>query len=151
MDVLSNSTKSKSNTEPQNNSHAVLIHLSSFSSYIGLPFGSILGPLITWLIWRDENQFVNKHGKEALNFNISIILYQILAIIIGIILFLTPILSMAASDNPIGLLLSTPGLLLFISGFGLIQLFRIIAIIIAAIKASNGEDFNYPLSIKFIK
>ncbi len=147
---LSNNTKS---IKPEDTSHAAIVHLSAFSSLIGIPFGSILGPLITWSIWKENSDFVNYHGKEALNFNISIALYQLLAVIIGLFLFLTPILASASMDteNPLGVILSLPGLWLFISGIGLLSIFRIVAIIIAAIKASNGEYFDYPFKIKFIK
>jgi len=145
--------ESKQNIRPEDTSHAAIIHLSSFASFIGIPFGSVLGPLITWLIWRDQSSFVDYHSKEALNFNLSILLYEIAAVILGLILFLSPILTMAATDgeNPVGVLLSIPGLWLFITGIGLIQIFRIVAIIIAAVKAGNGEYFKYPLSIRFIK
>ena len=153
METLTKLPEQNNKNTNQDTSHAPLVHLSSFSSYIGVPFGSILGPLITWSIWKDKSAFVDAHGKEALNFNLSITLYQILAVIVGLFMFLTPILSMAAteSENPIGIILSIPGLLIFISGIGLLSIFRIVAIIIATFKASNGEYFNYPLSIKFIK
>ncbi len=154
METLTDLTqKSNNHIKPEDTSHAAIIHLSSFASFIGIPFGSILGPLITWLIWREQSSFVDYHGKEALNFNLSIFLYQIAAVILGMILFLSPILSMAATggENPIGIILSIPGLWIFISGIGLLQIFRIVAIIIAAVKAGNGEYFKYPLSIRFIK
>ncbi len=154
METLTDLTqKSNNHSKPEDTSHAAIIHLSSFASFIGIPFGSILGPLITWLIWREQSPFVDYHGKEALNFNLSIFLYQIAAVILGIILFLSPILSMAATggENPIAIILSIPGLWIFISGIGLLQIFRIVAIIIAAVKAGNGEYFKYPLSIRFIK
>jgi uncharacterized Tic20 family protein len=152
MKTLSPLYKSE-DVHPDETSHAVIIHLSSFVSYLGIPFGSILGPLITWLIWREEGSFTNEHGKEALNFNLSIFIYQILAFIVGIFFFITPVLAGLASnnENPLTFLLSIPGLWIFVSGFGLLQLFKIVAIIIAAIKAGNGEYFKYPLSIRFIK
>ncbi len=148
-------TLTKTSQQPQSHetSHAAIIHISALSSYIGVPFGSILGPLITWMIWRDESHFTDINGKEALNFNLSMLLYQVVAIVIGVILFITPLLSMGISDNPnpLAMLLSIPGLWIFIGGLSLLTIFRIVVIIIAAIKASNGELFHYPLSIKFIK
>jgi len=143
----------KQHMEAPQNSHAALIHLSALISYIGIPFGSILGPLITWAIWRDEGEFVDEHGKEAINFNLSIMLYQFLLVIVGLFLFLAPILATATSgsENPLGMILSIPGLGLFVGGLGLLSIFRLVAIIIAAVKAGNGEYFRYPLSIRFIK
>jgi len=134
-------------------SHAAIIHLSALSSYIGVPFGSVLGPLITWLIWRDESTFVDQNGKEALNFNLSLWLYQIAAVIIGLAFFLTPVLSAlnTTDPNPFTIMFSIPGLWLFIGGIGLISLYRLIMVIVAAAKAGNGEIFHYPLTIQFIK
>ena len=138
---------------PDETSHAAIIHISGLSSLIGVPFGSILGPLITWLIWRDKSAFADENGKEALNFNISIFLYQFVLIIIGLILFLSPIISMAqeSGDDPTFILFSLPGIWILFIGLGLIFLLRTILIIVAAIKAGNGETFRYPLTIRFIK
>ncbi len=146
-------TKLEPQPDPNQNSHAAIIQISSFSSLIGIPFGSILGPLITWLIWRNQSKFADENGKEAINFNLSILLYQFLVVIIGLIMFLSPILSMAATDdaNPIGMILSLPGLWLFLTGIGLLSLIRIVLVLVATIKAGNGELYHYPLSIRFIK
>ena len=121
-------------------SHAALIHLSALLNYIGIPFGSILGPLITWAIWRDEGKFVDEHGKEALNFNLSMMVYKILLGIIGIFLFLSPILAALSTDieNPLTLILSIPGLWILVTGYGILSIFRLIAIIVAAVKAGAG-------------
>ncbi len=139
--------------KPNETSHSVIIHLSALSGYIGLPLGSILGPLITWLIWRNDSTFTDKNGKEALNFNLSLLLYQFAGIILGAVLFITPFINMATAEtpNPVNVILSIPGLWIFIGGFGLISLYRLIMVIIAAIKAGNGEVFHYPLTIRFLK
>lgn len=99
-------------------------HLSAFALFF-IPFGSIIGPLIVWSIKKGDSPFVDEQGKEALNFNISILIYTIISAI---------------------LILLVIGILMIIA----LMLFRFIMIIIAAIKANNGESFRYPLSIKFI-
>ncbi len=104
---------------------AMLCHLSALSGLI-IPFGNILGPLIVWLLKRDEFRFVDIHGKEALNFQISITIYVIFSGILILILIGIPML-----------------IILIIIG--------IIFTVIAAVKASNGETYTYPMSIKFIK
>jgi len=146
-------TKISSNPTPEETSHAAIIHISSFSTLIGIPLGSVVGPLVTWLIWRDQSKFVDANGKEAVNFNLSILLYQFLVVVIGLILFLSPILSMAATDDagPLSIILSLPGLWLFLTGIGLLSLVRIVLVLVATIKAGNGELYHYPLSIRFIK
>ena len=146
-------TKISQKPTPEETSHAAIIHISALSSLIGIPFGSIVGPLITWMIWRDQSKFVDENGKEALNFNLSIFLYQFLILIIGLILFLSPVLSALATENPdpVSVVLSLPGLWILVFGFGLLSLFRIILILVATIKAGNGEMFRYPLTIRLIK
>jgi len=103
----------------------MLCHLVVFTGYI-IPLASIFGPLIIWMIKRDEMPFVDDQGKESLNFQITIML------------------AMIAS-----------GLLMFVLvGFVLIAvvvIFQFIVVIIASIKANEGVYYRYPLSIRFIK
>ena len=104
---------------------AMLCHLSAFAGFF-FPFGGIIGPLIFWLTKRDESQWVNQNGKASLNFQMSILLYLVLAIPLCFILIGIPII----------LLLGT---------------LKVICIVIASVKAAKGEEFRYPLSIPFIQ
>ncbi len=83
----------------------------------------LLGPLIVWLIKREEDPFVGEHSREALNFQISILIY-------GIIMAITII----------GLILLIP-----------LAIFAFVAAVVAAIKAANGDDFRYPLTIRLVR
>jgi hypothetical protein len=85
-----------------------------------------LGPLILWLIKNGESPAVDKHGKESLNFQLSILIYLAGAWISSFIL--------------IGFIL-----------FPAVTIFDYVMIIIAAVKTSKGEDFKYPLCIRFVK
>ncbi|QGH35496.1 DUF4870 domain-containing protein [Gracilibacillus salitolerans] len=97
----------------------MLIYLLSF-------FTAIIGPLIIWMIKREESAFIDYHGKEYFNFFISFTIYAIVSGILVVVL--------------IGvLLLPIVGILAFI--FTLIALF----------KAFNGEEYKIPLVIRFIK
>ena len=140
-------------SQSNNTSHASLIHISALSNFIGVPFGSIIGPLIFWLIWKDESEFVNENGKEALNFNISIYIYQILLVILGVFLFFGSFADTVflETENPILIILGIPGVLLIISALIFLSIFRLIVVIIAALQASDGKVFHYPLSIKMLK
>ncbi|MGS0674142.1 DUF4870 domain-containing protein [Shewanella sp. 0m-4] len=103
----------------------IIVQVASFSGYL-VPFGSILGPLIVWLMKRDEFPLVESCGRNCLNFKISMLIY----VTVSAILMLVGI------------------------GFILIALFAIADIvftIIAIIKASEGESYKYPLTINFIK
>jgi len=104
----------------------MLAHLSSLAGFIGVPFGNILGPLVVWLAKREEDSFIDYHGKEALNFQISITIYLVISGIMVLIVV---------------------GILLLIG----IAIVGMILVIVAAIKANNGEYYEYPLTIRFIK
>lgn len=109
----------------ETNTWATFTHLSALSGFIGVPFGHIVGPLVMWLIKRDDNPTLDAHGKEALNFNISMVIYAIVSVILMLVLI----------------------------GFVLIFAVALIALIlpiIAAIKANKGELYRYPLTIRFI-
>ncbi|WP_417763462.1 DUF4870 domain-containing protein [Shewanella sp.] len=103
----------------------ILVHVASFAGYI-IPFGTILGPLIVYLMKRDESEFVAACGKNCLNFQISLAIYFVISLILAFVL--------------VGFLL-----------MGILALFNLIVTVIAAIKASEGEVFSYPLAIRFIK
>jgi uncharacterized Tic20 family protein len=101
-------------------------HLAALAGYIGLPFGNILGPLIVWLIKKDQYKFVDEQGKESMNFQITI---TIAAFIAGILCFI---------------LVGIPLLILLIIA-------NLVLVIMAGIKANEGVSYKYPYSIKFIK
>ncbi len=102
----------------------MLCHLSALAGFI-FPLGNIIGPLIIWLLKREEHPWVDKHGKESLNFQISMTIYLFVSALMIFIL--------------IGIF--------FLVALGIIN---IIFIIIGSVKANNGEDFVYPLAIRFI-
>jgi uncharacterized protein len=108
-------------------------HLSAFlGAWVGLAF---LGPLVVWLIKRDDHPFVDHHGKEALNFNISVLLYGVIGVVIAI---------------PVGLLTLGLGLIpLVLVGVALVVVWVVFPIL-AAIKAANGEGYRYPITIRFV-
>jgi len=56
---------------------ATFIHLSTFSRFI-FPLGNFIGPLILWTVNKDKSEFIDQHGKQALNFQISMLLYAII-------------------------------------------------------------------------
>lgn len=104
---------------------AMLCHLSAFAGFF-FPFGGIIGPLICWLTRKDESQWVDQNGKASLNFQMSLLLYMVLAVPLIFIIVGIPIV-------------------VFL-GF-----LKVVCIIIASVKASKGEEFKYPISIPFIQ
>ena len=133
-----------------------LIHISAFLSFV-FPFGSILGPLIMWSVNKEKSDYLNDNGKQAVNFNLSYTLY----------LF---ILSMAAFPFAFGAFFNNIrhiddfenlnfhfdfdhlfGFLSLASIISIIGIIKFALVIVAAIKASRGEVYQYPLTIKFVK
>jgi hypothetical protein len=102
----------------------MLCHLLALSGYF-VPFGHIVGPLVIWMVKRQEMPYVDSQGKESLNFQISVTLYGILA---AISIFLL-----------IGFIL-LPAVILF----------SLVCVIIASIETANGKSYRYPLCIRFI-
>ncbi|WP_305041986.1 DUF4870 domain-containing protein [Geoalkalibacter sp.] len=111
--------------DPAGETWAMAAHLSALCGYL-LPFGHILGPLAIWLFKGREFAKVDRHGKEALNFQLSVTLYLLVSMLLAVI----------------GI-----GVLLIIA----LSLFDLVMILVATIKTRSGEDFRYPLSIRFIK
>ena len=105
---------------------AMFCHLSALSCFLGVPFGNVLGTLILWLVKKDELPVVDVEGKEALNFQLSMTIYTMVAFMLCFFL--------------IGFLLVFP-----------IIIANLVLVIVAAIKASNGEHYEYPFTIRFIK
>jgi uncharacterized Tic20 family protein len=103
----------------------MLCHLIALAGFI-IPFGNIVGPLVIWLIKREEFPFVDDQGKEAINFQISITIYMIISAILIVVVI---------------------GILLMIA----LGVFAIVMIIIATMKANSGEKYRYPLTIRLIK
>jgi len=107
---------------------AMFCHLAGVGGLVPiLPvLGSIIAPLVIWQIKKDDFAFVNEQGKEAVNFQISILLYAIVA----------GILCLACIGA--GLLLA-------------VCILDVVFLLIAAIKANDGVHYRYPLTIRFIK
>lgn len=91
-----------------------------------IPAANLLGPLILWLIKREDGAFIDAQGKESLNFQISLFIYLMACVALSVI--------------GVGLFLIFP-----------VAVFGFVCVIIAAIKASEGTSFRYPACIRFIK
>ena len=101
---------------------ATFAHLSAFVMFLGIP--SLIGPLVVWLAKKDD-PYVEAQAKEALNFNISMLIYAIAA---GIsILLVIGIIALPA---------------VFIAWF--------VLVIVAAIRSADGEQYRYPFTIRLV-
>ena len=129
--------------------YAMLCHLSALSLFVGVPFGNILGPLVFWLIRRSNSEFVNDQGKESLNFQITILVIDALALLAaGLVVLLTAV----GSRTPIRHVpIAVIAIVAALAVVGLMKLLDIILVIVAAVKASDGVAFRYPIRIRFIR
>lgn len=101
----------------------VAAHLSGFvAAYVALGF---LGPLAVLLIMGNRSPFVRRHAVEALNFNLSVLLYVLAGVVLSIVLIGIPIL--------IG-----------------VAVLYLVTVIQGALAASRGQEYRYPLSIRFV-
>jgi len=103
----------------------MLAHLSALAGLVVPLVGIVLGPLAVWLVKRDESQFVAGHAKEALNFNISVLLGALACMLLMLVF--------------VGFLLGTA---LFIAW--------LVNLLIAAIKASEGHTYRYPFALRLV-
>lgn len=112
-------------SSPEERNWSMLVHLSAFAGLL-VPFGSIVGPLIVWLIFRARSDMVDYHGKRALNFQISMTIWIVIAILFSFVLIGIP----------------------FLIGLSIVA---IVWTIVAAVRASSGNPPGYILSIGFLK
>ena len=100
---------------------ALLMHVLAF-------FTGFIGPLVIWVVKKDDSPFIDQHGKEALNFQLSILIYSLP---IAVIAFLT---------CGLGALLLLPLFALIVTGC-----------VLAAMQGHRGEACNYPLTIHLLQ
>jgi uncharacterized protein len=104
----------------------VICHASALSGIVLHVVGHIFGPLIVWLLKRNESPEIDAHGKESLNFQLSMLIYNLVA---GILIFV---------------LIGIPLLIL-------LYVLNIVFVIIASIQAGDGKLYRYPMAIRFIR
>jgi uncharacterized protein len=104
----------------------ILCHASALAGFFVPGVGHILGPLVVWLAKRTDSAEIDAHGKESLNFQISMLIYALISGILCLIL--------------IGFLL-----------LAILHLLNLVLVIVASIQASEGKLYRYPITIRLIK
>ncbi len=122
METIPPTTTVSSNTR----TWCILCHASALLGLFFHFLGHIFGPLIVWLLKRGDGAEIDAHGKESINFQLSMLIYDAVAVILCFVLIGIPILL-------------------------LLWLLNTVLVIVASIKASDGELYRYPLTIRFIK
>ena len=103
----------------------VLCHASALLGLFLHFLGHLLGPLVVWLVKRGDSPEIDAHGKESLNFQLSMLIYDAIAAILCIILIGIPILIA-------------------------LWIMNTVFVIIASIRASEGKFYRYPITIRFL-
>ena len=100
---------------------AVLTHVAAFAGLF-VPFGNVLGPLVVWLVKKDESRFVDENGRQSLNFQLTwtvIMFVALVTILVGVGLLLVPLVALA----------------------------WLVLVVVGAVRASEREVYDYPLTI----
>jgi len=148
---------------------AAIIHASTFSKYF-VPFGNFLLPLLLWTANKKEYKFVDYNGKQALNFQISMLLYSIVIGLLSIPFFIGFLPDLFDGNffgfgrlndlNNLNIHISSDdfrfGRWLWPAGVtGVLQaglvIVNVVYTILATIRTNEGQVFKYPFTIKFIK
>jgi uncharacterized protein len=121
-----------SSTANNDKTYGMICHLSAFAAYVLPVAGALVGPLVAWMVLKDRSSFADQHGKESLNFQLTLALIG--AVAVGIT-FMT---------------LGIAAIILWPLLFAL-PIVQAIFIVLATIAAGNGEKYEYPLTIRFLK
>ncbi len=109
---------------PDERLYATFLHLSLLAHLVLSGF-AIVVPVIMWILKKDESSYIADHGREAINFQISLIIYSLVAAIFTIVLIGLPFLL-------------------------LIPIYALVCMVLAAVAANRGELYRYPMTIRFL-
>jgi uncharacterized Tic20 family protein len=114
---------------------SVLMHLSILAHLV-FPYVAVAIPIIMWMNKREKSAFIDDHGREAINFHITISIYSFVLPIIGVI---------------IAILTLGLGIIILIPLIFLPYVLSIVGMIMAIVHTNRGEYFRYPMTIRFIQ
>ena len=126
MGAISQATALGGPPSKEETNFAMFTHLAGLLALTSVPGGGIIGPLVLWLIKKDTMPFVDDQGKEAINFHITVAIGALVCWGLSFVCIGIPML--------IALLIGA-----------------IVFSIIGAVKASNGETYRYPLTLRLLK
>jgi uncharacterized protein len=115
-----------STSSPNVRTWNVLCHATALAGFFVPWAGHILGPLIVWLVKRNDSPEIDANGKESVNFQISMLIYNVIAGVLCLVLIGFVILA-------------------------ILHILNLVLVIIASIQASEGKFYRYPLAIRLIK
>lgn len=122
--------------------HVLALTLAILTAWL-VGMAGVVGAGIVYFIKRDDSPFAAAHAREAVNFNLSMLLYSVVAAVIAFLLVGATVLTLG-----IGLILTAPAGLVLVLAICAIAVLWLVCSVIAAFKAWNGEHYRYPLTIR---
>jgi uncharacterized protein len=124
---MSISPQDRSPVRPdQERTWAMAAHIGTLvSAWIAL---GLICPLVIWLLYRERSDYIRRHSLESLNFQITLLIYLAISVVLGLITF---------------------GLLLFVL-LPALGIFALVVIVMATIAAGSGQDYRYPLTFRLV-
>ena len=119
-----------SELDPDARTWAMIAHLSALVGLLGNGIGFLLGPLFVWAFKKDRHPFVDEQGKEAINFQLSVLIVGAAAVVLMFTI--------------IGIVVAIPVLIL-------VAIVAVVFPIVAGIRANQGEHYRYPFAWRMIK
>ena len=110
---------------------AMFTHLSPLAGYV-IPFGNVIGPLVMWSLKRDQSPFLERVGREALNFQITVAMALVACIVLGFVTLLV-------------------GFIVLIPIMILIGIADLVMMILAAVEASAGREYRFPVCLRLVQ
>ncbi len=110
---------------PDEKNWGMYCHLAGLAGLV-IPFGNVVGPLIIWMIKKDEYSHVDQEGKEALNFQITVSIAAMVAMALSVVLIGIPLLIAVA-------------------------IFALVFMIKAIMETNEGRSYRYPYNLRLIK
>ena len=144
-----------------NRTTAAVTHLSALSQYF-IPFGNFIFPIVIWSTSKKNSHAIDHHGRQAINFQLSLFLYSLILVLIAIPIFVTSIfknvpvrdfinghfdidtLNVANLTGMVSVAVIAAVIFFFL------KVAEFFLIINAAVQAANGKLYNYPLTINFV-
>jgi uncharacterized protein len=131
---------------------AMAAHLSALVAMAGLPFGHVLGPLVVYLLKGHESEFVGEHARASLNYQITISILGLVAIIAVVAASLGFMVPLASSSGSSAAGFNLVALWITFAVVALIAVLgSILFIVLGTVAASSGRTYTYPFAIRFLR
>lgn len=144
-----------------NKTTAILLHLSVLLQY-AFPLGNFIFPLVIWSVAKRDSGFIDRHGRSVINFQISLFLYTVVLALIAIPIFAftifknIPLDAIGSGhwhiDGPAMADISGVAFIAIVCLvlYGFLKIAEVLLVILGAVKASDGAEFRYPITINFL-